>query len=173
MKIEDIKYISTKTGDSGTSVNYDNVRYSKDDTLFEALGTIDELSSVLGIVYQTNTNDEIKVIQKTLQYINSIIATSDETRRSRLRQITDEDISYLEDLEKAHLKNANITHEFVLPGSESLESAYLDLARTITRRVERRVVSFINDKGRKDLSLVLSYINRLSDLLFIMARKKR
>lgn len=173
MKIDDIKYISTKSGDQGTSANYDNVRYLKDDILFETLGTIDELSSNLGLVYQVTHIEDIPQIQQDLQDINSLIATSNQERRSKLRQIKDLDIEKLERLEKEYLKEAHITHEFVLPGSESIESAYLDIARTITRRAERRMVSFIHTNQRNDLDNALKYVNRLSDLLFIMARKKR
>lgn len=173
MKIDQVKHISTKTGDKGTSANYDNVRYLKDDILFETLGTIDELSSHLGLVYQITKINDLKQIQQNLQDINSLIATSNVERRQKLRQLREKDIEFLELLEETHLKEAHITHEFVLPGSESLESAYFDIARTITRRSERRLVSFIQTNQRTDLQMSLQYINRLSDLLFIMARKKR
>ncbi len=173
MKIDKVNQISTGVGDKGTSINFNNIRYSKDDILFEVLGTIDELSSVLGICFQVTNYEEIKVIQRTLQDINSLIATSVEEKRIYLTQIKQRDIEYLEEIESKYLKTSHITHEFVLPGSESKLSAFLDLARTVTRRSERRLVTFIDTYNREDLSLCLVYLNRLSDLLFIMARQKK
>ena len=173
MKIEDIKYISTKTGDLGTSSNYSNERFDKDDSLFEVLGTIDELSSNLGVVYHVINIQELKTIQQQLQTINSIIATTKESQKSRIKTISNEDIECLEELENKYLLTASITHEFVLPGSESLASAHLDVARTVCRRAERRLITFIKEHDRKDLQYVSMYLNRLSDLLFILARQTK
>ena len=172
MKIDKLNQISTGVGDKGTSINFNNIKYSKDDILFEALGTIDEVSSILGICFQVTNYKEIKTIQRTLQDINSQIATSTKDKRNQLNLISQSDIDYLEKTETQFLKTSHITHEFVLPGSESKQSAFLDLARTVTRRSERKIVSFINNYERDDLDLCLIYLNRLSDLLFIMARQK-
>lgn len=170
--IKDIKQISTKKGDKGTSVSYDNVTYSKDDILFETLGTIDELSSTLALVLHSSKFIELKVVQRTLQDIMSLIATFDTDRRSRLNKIDDQTTTDLEEVEKKYLKFAEIGNAFVLPGSESMRSAYLDISRTKARKAERRLVTFINKYERTDLTSCLKYLNRLSDLLFIMARMK-
>ncbi|MFW5914108.1 MAG: ATP:cob(I)alamin adenosyltransferase, partial [Bacillota bacterium] len=75
MGINKVENISTKKGDTGTSRDYSNLPYPKDDILFETLGTIDELSAVLGIAYHHTHYEQIKIIQKTLQAINALIAT--------------------------------------------------------------------------------------------------
>ncbi len=170
--IKNIRQISTKKGDKGTSVSYDNETYLKDDILFETLGTIDELSSSLAICYHNSKIEELKNIQRYLQDIMSLVATFDETRRNRLTQINDSRITFLEDIESKYLSSTTIGNEFVLPGAESLRSAYFDISRTITRRAERRLVTFLNKYQRTDLYASLKFLNRLSDLLFILARNK-
>ena len=172
-KIDNYKFISTTKGDKGTSRNYSNEVFPKSDILFDTLGTIDELSSILGLVYHySNAKEDIRHIQKTLQNISSLIATSDESvKRDKLVKITDEDILYLESLEQGLLAKSSILPEFVLPGSDtSKEGAFYDLARSVARRSERIVVRFIEKNKRTDLDFCLKYLNRLSDLLFIYAR---
>jgi len=172
-KIADYKIISTTKGDQGTSRNYSNEEYSKSDILFDVLGNLDELSSTLGIVYHfTKDNKDIKGIQKNLQDISSLVATSNKViRETKLVQITDEDISKLELLEQTLLKKSKIEPVFVLPGSDtSKNGAFYDLARSIARRGERSLVKFIEKNKRDDLNMCLKYLNRLSDLLFIYAR---
>ena len=172
-EIKDYREISTKKGDKGTSKNYSNEEFSKSDLLFETLGTMDELTSHLGLCYHTGKyQEEIQKIQKNLQDINSLIATSDpQVRISKLRPITEDDIAFLENLEHTILASCEITPSFVLPGSDtSQEGAVFDLARAIARRAERVLVKFVFEHKRDDLSLVSAYVNRLSDLLFIMAR---
>lgn len=172
-EIKDFRTISTKKGDKGTSKNYSNEEFSKSDLLFETLGTMDELSSHLGVCYHTGAyQEEIQKIQKNIQDINSLIATSDPlVRKNRLRPISEFDISFLETLENVVLEKCHITPAFVLPGSDtSKEGACFDLARAIARRAERMLVRFINEHQRDDLDYVSVYVNRLSDLLFIMAR---
>lgn len=172
-KIDNYKVISTTGGDKGTSKNYSNIEFSKSNVLFGALGDIDELSSSLGVLYHmTEDKAIIKVIQKKLQNISSLIATSDEgVRKDRLVKIVIEDIEYLENKEQALLSESNIEPLFVLPGSDTSKvGAYYDLARSITRRAERSLVLFVEVNDRDDLDLSMKYINRLSDLLFIYAR---
>jgi ATP:cob(I)alamin adenosyltransferase len=134
---------------------------------------MDELSSHLGVCYHKGKyQEEIRKIQKNLQDINSLIATSDpKVRKDRLRPISEFDISFLETLEDTILESCHITPAFVLPGSDTSEAgACFDLTRTIARRAERLLVRFIDDHQRDDLDYVAAYVNRLSDLLFIMAR---
>lgn len=174
MKIKSYKQISTKRGDKGTSSDYSNNRYMKSNIIFEVLGNVDELSSLLGVTYHyTEFKETIKMIQRRLQDINSLVATTDETVRDGLRQITQEDIDYLEEIEEELMKTTEIKPVFILPGSESTkESAYLDLARSVTRRCERQMVLFSNETKRPYLEPSIKYLNRLSDLFFIMARNK-
>jgi len=172
-KIDDYKFISTAKGDKGTSRNYSNEEFSKSDILFDTLGSIDELSSALGVVYHyTESKDEIRLIQKTLQNISSLVATStSSSQRDKLAEINNEDIKELEKQEQGLLAKSKILPKFVLPGSDTSKTgAYFDLARSIARRTERNLVRFIEKNQRNDLQYCLMYINRLSDLLFIYAR---
>lgn len=174
-KIDSYKVISTAKGDKGTSKNYSNEEFSKSNILFDTLGTIDELSSILGVTYHYSAHkSEIRKIQATLQHINSLIATNiSSPHYAKLTQISTKDISELETYEQSLLAQSNIEPVFVLPGSDTtLEGAYFDLSRSIARRAERSLVLFVETMEREDLSLCLSYINRLSDLLFIYARSK-
>lgn len=172
-KIDDYKFISTTKGDKGTSKNYSNETLSKSDILFDTLGDIDELNSMLGITYHhTDEKAEIKVIQLTLQHISSLVATTNETiRNEKLVQITEDDILALEQREQTLLEESDIEPVFVLPGSDtSLVGSYYDLSRSIARRAERTLVRFKESNNRDDLDYCIKYLNRLSDLLFIYAR---
>lgn len=174
-KIDNYTFISTKKGDGGTSRNYSNDTVPKIDILFDTLGSIDELSSMLGVAYHmTSYKQEIKEIQLDLQHIMSLIATrADDSRYHKLIHINTEDIERLEGWEQQILKDCHIEPRFVLPGSEStIEGAHLDVCRSLTRRCERTVLKYINRHDRLDLDKVKQYLNRLSDLLFIMARSK-
>lgn len=172
-EIKDYRTISTKKGDKGTSRNYSNEEFAKSDLLFETLGTMDELSSHLGVCYHKGEyQEEIQKIQQNIQDINSLIATSDpKVRKDRLRPISEFDISFLETLEDTILESCHITPSFVLPGSDTSEAgACFDLTRAVARRAERMLVRFIDEHQRDDLDYVAAYVNRLSDLLFIIAR---
>ncbi len=171
--IDNYTTITTKKGDNGTSRNFSNDLLPKTDVLFDTLGAIDELTSMLGLVYHyTSLQEWITIIQLDLQHISSIIATrQDDDLYQRLIPITMTDLSRIEAWEQQLLDTAKIERRFVLPGSESTkEGAYLDVARSISRRAEREVLRFAQATKRDDLQSVLAYVNRLSDVLFIMAR---
>ncbi len=172
MSIKDVSQISTKKGDKGQSKNYSNELFYKDELLFETLGTIDELSANLGLTYHQTKYQPIKTIQKTLQAINSLVATNPKKDAyQNLRKISEDDIAFLEDLEAKLLKQKSIKPVFHLPGSDtSFENAYFDLSRTIARRAERMLVRFTRALKRDDLDQPMAYLNRLSDLLFLAAR---
>jgi cob(I)alamin adenosyltransferase len=173
-EIKNARHISTKTGDEGFSRNYSNDKLRKTDVLFETVGNIDEFSSMLGVCYHQTViyKEEIVSIQKDLQNIMSLIATNYEDKNyDRLTQITINDISNLESIEQSILDHKPLQPKFVLPGSDSsIEGSYFDLSRAIARRCERSVLRFKEYNKREDLGLVLKYLNRVSDLLFIMAR---
>lgn len=172
--INKVSQISTKKGDKGYSKDYSNNEYKKDDILFDTLGTIDELSSFLGITYHHSTEQTLlRIIQKNLQDINSAVATTDQVRRNKINTISIQDITVLETFEENFLKQTEIKPVFVLPGSDtSKEGAYFDYARTLARKSERNLVRFVGTYQREDLSNELAYLNRLSDLLFIISRYK-
>jgi cob(I)alamin adenosyltransferase len=171
--ITDYTHISTKHGDRGTSRNYSNDTLPKTDLLFETLGSIDELSCQLGLAFHhSDYKEPIPVIQLDLQHMMSLIATRiDDPRYGRLVPITTDDIERLEQWEQDILQECTIEPRFVLPGSEStLAGAHLDICRSLARRCERIILRYKEFYEREDLQPVATYMNRLSDLLFIMAR---
>lgn len=173
MKVTRWEQISTKTGDKGKSKNYNDESYKKDDILFEVLGTIDELSSFLGLTYHEEMLPIIKTIQENLQNINSMVATNPRSELyQKIQYITDMDIEFVEVNIQSTLNETPSKDAFYLPGSEkSKVGAYFDVCRAIARRAERRMISFINRYKRKDLSYAQKYLNRLSDLLFVLSLK--
>ncbi|KXS17977.1 hypothetical protein M427DRAFT_133117 [Gonapodya prolifera JEL478] len=172
--------VYTRTGDKGSSSLYTGERRPKDDAIFEALGTVDEISSSLGLAMEyceetsNGLTSKLERIQCLLQDVNSNIATprkSDKTTSDRLAKTTfDPDGLLVVELEQwidqldsslPPLKN------FILP-SGGKAAGVLHIARTIARRAERRVVPLVEEE-MADRS-TQKYLNRLSDFLFIAAR---
>jgi len=165
--------IVTKKGDKGKTSLYQGKRVNKDHIRMEACGTLDELSSYLGLaksmIRNKNIINIIESIQKDLFILGAEIVTEAKALKKLKKRIDSSFIDYLDrailDLEdKKGLK----VRCFQLPGASSA-SSILDISRTITRRAERRVVVL----GRKKLisnKSILVYLNRLSDLLFLLAR---
>ncbi|KAI8072602.1 Adenosylcobalamin biosynthesis, ATP:cob(I)alamin adenosyltransferase-like protein [Gongronella butleri] len=169
--------IYTKTGDKGTSSLYNGERRDKDDDIFEALGTTDELSSYLGLAMEYLENEEFLVeclekVQCCLQDIGSNIATPRErSNERRLGQTTFDPtgalVKELEDwIDKADEELPRLT-KFILP-SGGKASSTLHVARSICRRAERRVQPLAREHLCDDSVAV--YLNRLSDFLFNAAR---
>ena len=173
MPVTRLEQISTKKGDSGKSRNYNDDAFKKDDILFETLGTIDELSSFLGLTYHQANLPIIKTIQQNLQTINSMVATKPTSQLyQQISYITDTDIAFIEDHIQATLNTYPSNDSFYLPGTEKTKvGAYFDVCRTIARRAERRMVTFVRSYRRKDLVFAQKYMNRLSDLLFVISLK--
>jgi len=165
--------IVTKKGDKGKTSLCQGKRVSKDHIRMEVCGTIDELSSYLGLAKSMIKNRRIsgiiESIQKDLFILGTEIATENKTLNKLKRRI---DSSFVDCLDKTifHLeekKGLKISC-FQLPGASSVSSV-LDISRTIARRLERRAVTL----GKKRLlnnKYILVYLNRLSDLLFLLAR---
>ncbi|XP_019853979.1 PREDICTED: cob(I)yrinic acid a,c-diamide adenosyltransferase, mitochondrial-like [Amphimedon queenslandica] len=167
--------IYTRTGDKGTSSNYAGQRLPKDDALFEALGSNDELSSSLGLarefcVPQSTLPDKLQEIQCLLQDIGSHLATPRSSATPTKLAHTEFSMSHVTKLEKwideLDDQLPPLTN-FILP-SGGKASSFLHLSRTICRRTERRVVPLYRD-GQVD-EAVFKYLNRLSDFLFNAAR---
>jgi cob(I)alamin adenosyltransferase len=164
--------IYTKTGDSGDTSLFDNTRVSKADDRVDAYGEVDELNANLGTVCASGLDadlaTEIEAIQKELFAIGARLADP----RSRIAErvtkaaIQSADIERLERLIDTLENEVPPLRRFILPGG-STSGALLHQARTVCRRVERRVVALGADAVDP---LVVVYLNRLSDLLFVMAR---
>jgi cob(I)alamin adenosyltransferase len=165
--------IYTKTGDDGTTGLVGGSRVNKDDIRLEAYGTVDELNSVLGLLRSMLLNEqEIKLlitIQNKLFNIGSRLA-SDEKGEGYTASlaITGNDIQFLEDAIDKYESELSELRNFILPGGD-LVSSQCHIARTICRRAERRVISFAGQLEKHQSNV--KYLNRLSDLLFVLSRK--
>jgi cob(I)alamin adenosyltransferase len=164
--------IYTKTGDAGETSLFDNTRVSKSDVRVDAYGEVDELNANLGAVCASGVDadlaTEIEKIQKELFAIGARLADP----RSRIAErvtkaaVADKDVTRLEQLIDALESELPPLRRFILPGGSS-SGAMLHQARTVCRRVERRIVALGADAVEP---IVIVYLNRLSDLLFVMAR---
>lgn len=165
--------IYTKTGDQGKTSLISGRRVSKADLRIDAYGTVDELNSWIGLVRDQAVNefrkDFLKEIQDRLFTVGSTLATDpDKTIKKALPDIIPDDILLLENAMDAMDTELPPLRAFVLPGGHASVS-YCHLARTVCRRAERIVVA-LNEHAPVD-ELVLQYLNRLSDYLFVLSRK--
>ena len=158
--------IVTRTGDDGSTQLGPGERISKDDIAIEALGTLDELNSAIGIVlaYQPKNKE---IIDCLTDVQHDLFTIGGELCPPHRRAITEEKISRLDEILTHWNDSLPPLKEFILPGGNHL-SASCHLARTICRRAERCLVA-LNKKNKINPDS-LRYINRLSDLLFIAAR---
>lgn len=163
--------IYTKTGDDGSTSLFGGTRVQKNNIRINAYGTIDELNSVIGIAVSGDLNDEIKLelenIQNVLFQIGSELASPENVKSNIIKRTSEADIKNLETLIDKFDEKLPPLKNFILPGGNN-SAAQLHFARTICRRAERIIVEL------KEFELVsknvLIYVNRLSDLLFVLAR---
>jgi cob(I)alamin adenosyltransferase len=166
--------IYTKTGDAGTTGLFGGGRVGKDHPRVEAYGDVDELNAALGLARAVEVMpriDEVLVpIQRDLFAIGALLATPN---REKMRQhlekarVDDERVAQLERAIDDADRELEPLRAFVLPGGTP-KAAALHVARTVCRRAERRVVRLQADEDLP--ALVVVYLNRLSDLLFTLAR---
>ncbi|WP_329905497.1 cob(I)yrinic acid a,c-diamide adenosyltransferase [Porphyromonas pogonae] len=164
--------IYTKTGDKGKTSIFGGERVEKDDNRVEAYGTLDELNAALGVVRSLVSDKHIfysklYLIQMHMMPTMSIVATPD-VRRSENQNIFDKEwVTDLENDIDQLLSQTKDNGFFILPGG-TVVSAQLQWARTVARRAERRLWSLNRiDPVPED---ILKWINRISDLLFVMAK---
>jgi len=165
-----MKQIYTKTGDEGLTSLREGVRVAKDDPRIETNGQIDQLNACLGVVRSMLGDDEenrdlIHAVQRELMTVMSHLATPDGSENPRelhAAEITSQ-------LERA-IDQANFQGGFVVPGGGSQLSAFIHLARTQARTVERRLWSL--NREHPVVSAVLVMMNRLSDYLFVLSNEK-
>ena len=166
--------IYTKRGDDGTTGLYLGGRVRKDDAAVEACGTVDEAQAFLGLARAeaepgSELDTALVALQRDLWVLMADLATAGENR-ARLRAgetlVTAEMVAALEVRIDALTEATQMPREFVVPG-QSRPSALLDVARTVVRRAERRAVP-----AAPAGSAVVAYLNRLSDLLWTMARRE-
>jgi len=167
--------ITTRKGDSGTTCLADGLTLPKDNLVFEVLGDVDELHSTLGLLKasmeETPDKDEIDWIEHCLLRIGGMIAVP--PSRSAFGKVDRVDISDLEELEsrqKKLMEKVNMPPLFITYGG-SERGARADLARAVCRRTERHIVRLIREEELSHLSDAQKFLNRLSDWLFVKARK--
>ncbi|HET7630921.1 MAG TPA: cob(I)yrinic acid a,c-diamide adenosyltransferase [Gemmatimonadaceae bacterium] len=166
--------IYTRTGDTGDTALFGGARTSKHDPRVEAYGDVDELNAVLGLARASEPMpriDEVLVpIQRDLFSIGALLATPDREKMKHHLEKARIDGERIAELERA-IDEADTELEplkaFILPGGTH-KAAALHLARTVCRRAERHVVALRPAVDVPDLAIV--YLNRLSDLLFTLAR---
>jgi len=165
-------HITTRGGDRGESSLYDGQRRRKDDLIFHTLGDMDELFSYLGVVRASGAEKpwagRLEEIQQDLLILGSVIAQPSGVPEGRKR-LAAGDVEKLEKWEKILMDGMSLGPVFVIPG-ENLLSAHAHVARTLARRLERRLVACIRERGQDALIPGQNYINRLSDLLYLLAR---
>ncbi|MCS7229255.1 MAG: cob(I)yrinic acid a,c-diamide adenosyltransferase [Candidatus Kryptonium sp.] len=163
--------IYTRTGDDGTTSLFAGGRVKKDNLRVEAYGTIDELNAILGIVRAISKDSMINEIivdtQNLLFILGADLATPMGVENIKVKRITKDDVEKIEKFIDKIDENLEPLKNFILPGGTLLAS-FLHLARTVCRRAERRIVSF--SEKEKINENVIPFVNRLSDLLFVLAR---
>jgi len=159
----------TRLGDDGTTGLLGEGRISKADARIEALGTVDEVSAALGLaraVCQSPEAAECLVhIQRDLYAMMGEIAATPENAQ-KFRAVGPEQVKWLEAQTDYLGKVVEIPREFIIPG-DSQAGAALDVARTIVRRAERRLVN-LSEEGLLNNADILRYVNRLSSFCFIL-----
>jgi cob(I)alamin adenosyltransferase len=164
--------IYTKTGDTGETGLYGGGRVRKDVPRIEACGTIDELNSLLGVVRAEplgpNVDSLLARIQNELFDIGAELATRDPAAQG-VPRVSASHIAALEAAIDPLDESLPPLKQFILPGG-TRGAALAHLARSVCRRAERRVVTLMAEPDAKVSHEVLVYLNRLSDLLFVLAR---
>ena len=157
--------IYTRTGDDGTTELSNHERIDKSDIRIKAMGDIDELNSILGLLRANNISNEISGYLLNIQH--RLFDIGAELAIPGNAVISSESVKKLEDLIDNFNSELPALKEFVLPGG-SISASICHVARTICRRSERTLVLLARNKPFN--AETLRYINRLSDLLFIFAR---
>ncbi len=170
--------IYTKTGDKGTTALGDGRRVPKDAPRIEAYGTVDELNAVLGLALLVVADADgaalLKSIQNDLFDLGADLCVPERPKRGRAAQarkplrIAEAHVKPLEQAIDRFNAALQPLRSFVLPGGTAA-SAWLHLARTVCRRAERRLVALARKETINPQAII--YLNRLSDLLFVMARR--
>ncbi|MBU5537132.1 MAG: cob(I)yrinic acid a,c-diamide adenosyltransferase [Candidatus Aenigmatarchaeota archaeon] len=156
-------------GDKGTTFLFGGKQVSKDECQVQAYGDVDELNSFIGYIRSVNKHQELdsilEKIQEDLFVLGSQLASAVEN--SKLPQLTKDNVKFLEENILKFEKDLPELRRFILPTGSQI-AALLHIARTVCRRAERSIVALSKIKKLNEFSI--PYINRLSDLLFTLAR---
>ena len=163
--------IYTRTGDDGTTGLLGSKRVPKDARRVEAFGSVDELNAALGVARAldggSGLTGELEAIQARLFSLGAELAATEPAALARLERVGDAHVAELERLIDRLDADLPPLQRFVLPGGAPL-AAQLHLARTVCRRAERRLVELGQEETIEPV--LVRYLNRLADLLFVMAR---
>ena len=164
--------IYTKTGDKGETSLIGGKRVPKFHIRIEAYGTVDELISFVGLIRDHKIDEEVKnvliQVQDRLMICSAILATDCDDCQIKIPELSDEDIKFLEkEIDKIDLVVPQL-QSFILPGGNPVIS-FCHIARTVCRRAERQVLKLSAESFVPEA--VITYLNRLSDYLFMLARK--
>jgi cob(I)alamin adenosyltransferase len=164
--------VTTGTGDTGYTGLLGEQRVTKYDSRPDTFGTVDEATSALGLARAVTQDQKVKDIifriQQELYLLMGELATPAENYEKMGLRMTPEHVQRLEQVEEELKREVEIPNKFIIPG-DTHDGAALDLARTIIRRAERLAVKLLHD-GTIQNNEVIRYLNRLSDLIFILAR---
>lgn len=164
--------VTTGTGDTGYTGLIGEQRVPKYDPRPDTFGTVDEATSALGLARAVAKDQKVKDIifhiQQELYLLMGELATPPENYEKMGLRMTAEHVHWLEQQEEELKREVDIPNKFVIPG-DTLDGAALDLARTIIRRAERMAAKLLHEKVIQNTEVV-RYLNRLSDLVFILAR---
>lgn len=164
--------VTTGTGDTGYTGLLGDQRVAKYDPRPDTFGTIDEATSALGLARASTPDPRVKEIifhiQQDLYLLMAELATLPENYEKMNFRITETHVKKLEEIEESLKNEVEIPNKFIVPG-DTVDGAALDMARTIIRRAERMAVKLLHENVIEN-GEVVRYLNRLSDLVFILAR---
>ncbi|HZW69795.1 MAG TPA: cob(I)yrinic acid a,c-diamide adenosyltransferase [Hanamia sp.] len=165
--------IYTKTGDSGKTSLLGGTKVFKNNPRIEAYGTVDELNSYIGLLSDFSNDDNAKVVLKEIQdrlfTIGAELACDpDKNSRMALPDLHESDVELLEKEIDKMQEELPVMKNFILPGGHPAVS-FAHVARCVCRRAERGTVNLQENNGAVD-HLIIKYLNRLSDYLFVLAR---
>ena len=160
--------IYTRSGDKGQTSLIGGKRVSKSNPRVNAYGTLDELNALISLVLSAATSDEMEKDLLQIQHMIFDCGTDLATPNNQAKLLIKvQDVTWLEDRIDFYTSQVPGLKAFILPGG-CLAASHLHLARTVARRAEREIVALMESEAVNEH--VLSYINRLSDYLFVTAR---
>lgn len=165
--------IYTKTGDKGTTSLIGGTKVSKNHLRIESYGTVDELNSFVGLCSDAITHQQSKLVLKEIQdrlftIGSSLACDPDKEPLMKLPDLKESDINFLENEIDIMNEVLPVMKNFILPGGD-IAVSYLHVARCVCRRAERICVAMQENELYID-SIVIKYLNRLSDYIFVLSR---
>jgi cob(I)alamin adenosyltransferase len=164
--------IYTRLGDQGETSLIGGLRVLKCDERVEAYGTVDELNSVIGMLRDQKEckvyHAPLSAIQEHLFIAESLLACAKQEILATLPRLSDKDILFLEKQIDEMTETLPVLTNFIIPGGH-IAVSWAHIARTVCRRAERIIISLAHREQVDDI--IVKYINRLSDYLFVLARR--